>query len=132
MSNFGKILEKWEKNEKTEFIDKDKILSKINESRTSKVYSGKHLKKMNPQDKLDLHGFTVSEAEKELGSFLENSKKRGLKKVLIVHGKGNHSPKEPVLKEMVHKYLRDCKFTGLTGTPVQSMGGSGAVWVIIK
>ena len=132
MSDFGKILEEWEKNGKTGIIDKDEILSHGRENRISRLHRVKDLKKMKPQDKLDLHGYTVAEAELELERFLQNSKKRGLRKVLIVHGKGNHSEKEPVLKNTVYTYLRRCSFTGMTGTPDQALGGSGAVWVIIR
>ncbi len=87
---------------------------------------------MKPQDEIDLHGYTAAEALIELEAFLENARKRGLKKVLIVHGKGHHSQKGPVLRETVHTFLRRCPFTGMTGTPDRSLGGTGAVWVIIR
>ena len=132
MNDFGKILAEWEKNGKSGIVDKDKILSRGEKNRISKLHREKDLKKMKPQDKLDLHGFTSAEAELELERFLANSKKRGLKKVLIVHGKGNHSLNGPVLKKTVYAYLRRCSFTGMIGTPDQSLGGSGAVWVIIR
>ena len=132
MSDFGKILEKWEKNGKSGIIDKDKILSRSRKERISRLHREKDLKKMQPQDELDLHGLTSAEAELELDRFIKHSKKKGLTKVLIVHGKGNHSPNGPVLKETVYTYLRRCSSTGMTGTPDRSLGGSGAVWVIIR
>jgi DNA-nicking Smr family endonuclease len=132
MDDFGKILEQWENDDKSRYVDKDKILSRNNIKKTTVLHRTKDLKKMKPQDKLDLHGYTAAEAEIELERFLKNSKMRGLQKVLIVHGKGYHSEKGPVLIETVNTYLRRCSFTGMTGTPDQSLGGSGAVWVIIK
>ena len=132
MSDFSKILEQWEQSGKSRYVDKDKLLSRNKTVKVSSVHRGRELKKMRHQDELDLHGYTVSEAEIELEKFLKESKKRGLRKVLIVHGKGKHSPNGPVLKETVMTFLRRCSFTGLTGTPDQSLGGSGAVWVIIK
>jgi len=132
MDDFGKILEQWETYDNSRYVDKDKILSRINVKKTTAFYREKDLKKMKPQDKLDLHGYTAAEAEIELERFLKISKKRGFKKVLIVHGKGYHSEKGPVLIETVNTFLRRCSFTGMTGTPDQSLGGSGAVWVIIK
>lgn len=90
------------------------------------------LRKMAPQDTLDLHGKKTDEAKKMLHSFLASARKRELKKVLIIHGKGNHSTGEPVLKNMVVEYLRKCTFTGETGTPGRELGGSGATWVILK
>ncbi len=127
MNDFGKILEIWEKNKKSAYIDKDRILSEYRKGETSK-----ELIRKKPQGILDLHGLTVEEAEAELDRFLLQCRKMRLKKVLIIHGKGNHSPNGPVLRDAVLLYLRNSPYTGMTGTPDQSQGGSGAVWVIIK
>ena len=132
MNDFGKIFEEWENSGKSGIVDKDKILSKKRDIRVSKLHREKDLKKMQPQDELDLHGCTAAEALIELEVFIKASKKRGLKKVLIVHGKGKHSQKGPVLKETVNTFLRRCSNTGMTGTPDRSLGGTGAVWVIIR
>ena len=132
MDDFGEILKKWENTGKSGYIDKDEILLKYQKKEQPKIHRIKDLKKMKIQESLDLHGLTVSEAETELGKFIFESKKKGLRKVLIIHGKGYHSKKEPVLKSAVSKFLSDSPYTGMTGTPDQSHGGSGAVWVIIK
>ena len=58
---------------------------------------------------------------------------RRLKKILIVHGKGIHSSgSDPVLGEMVRKFIESDKRLGTSGHPDASGGGKGATWVILK
>ena len=64
----------------------------------------KELSRMEPQDTLDLHGWKGKDALEELDRFLKSSKRRGLKKVMVIHGKGLHSPGgESVLRPLVKK-----------------------------
>ncbi|TVQ35827.1 MAG: hypothetical protein EA384_15510 [Spirochaetaceae bacterium] len=81
---------------------------------------------------LDLHGFRLQEAVSEIDRFLEQSRAAGLRKVLIVHGKGYHSSGAPVLRQAVLSYLQRHRLAGATGTPGRDEGGTGAVWVVIK
>ncbi|MBC8022255.1 MAG: Smr/MutS family protein, partial [Burkholderiales bacterium] len=54
------------------------------------------------QDDLDLHGFTGDEAVLETAAFLAGARRRGLRCVRIVHGKGLRSAgREPVLKRRI-------------------------------
>jgi DNA-nicking Smr family endonuclease len=84
------------------------------------------------QATLDLHGFRLREAIAEIDSFLEHSRTRGLRKVLIVHGKGYHSTGDPVLKQAVWNHLQRHRLAGALGQPGVRDGGSGAVWVVIR
>ena len=68
--------------------------------------------------KLDLHGFTLDQANKEVEKFIIQSFKTGHKKILIVTGKGlrskSHdnpyvSEKLSVLKYSVPEYIRNNK-----------------------
>ncbi len=106
--------------------DKNRPLRK-----TPPVSAGK-LKKMQPQRSLDLHGLTAAEARSELSAFLSKAKSDGLKKVLIIHGKGYHSAGKPVLKDEVVRFLERCNDAGTFGTAPRDLGGSGATWVLIK
>jgi DNA-nicking Smr family endonuclease len=82
--------------------------------------------------RLDLHGLTAAEAERRLLIFLEDSRRRGCAKVLIIHGKGNHSEEGGVLGRVVREALDRCGFAGRRGAPERRLGGSGALWVILK
>lgn len=94
--------------------------------------SRKKLVKMPAERSLDLHGLTADEACSEVEAFLRESKRRGLKKVLIIHGKGYHSSGEPVLKKEVFRLLERNSLAGEFGAADRKEGGSGAVWVLLK
>ena len=88
---------------------------------------------MKPQATLDLHGQTITEALGLVDHFLEESKSRGLQKVLLIHGKGIHSQAgSGILKEAVRKHTRNHRLTGETGVPDREMGGEGAFWVVLR
>ncbi len=55
----------------------------------------------SPQDELDLHGYTVLEAEKKIRSFIHASRTRYARTVRIIVGKGLHSPSGAVLPDIV-------------------------------
>jgi len=88
--------------------------------------------KGQPQAILDLHGMNSREAEQVLDNFIQSARRRGLQRVLIVHGKGHHSPGEPVLKGVVRKYLEKCPYTGAFGPADRKQGGRGATWVVVR
>jgi DNA-nicking Smr family endonuclease len=85
------------------------------------------------QAELDLHGLTRIEAKHELADFLFECKRRGIRCIRIVHGKGLRSPnREPVLKSHVRHWLmqRDEVLAYIEARPAD--GGSGAVVVLLK
>jgi DNA-nicking Smr family endonuclease len=81
---------------------------------------------------LDLHGLTRDEAWTALDNFFGNSRRRGYEKLLVIHGKGNHSRGETVLKETVRSFIENCPFAGESGHGGAAIGGSGATWVLLK
>ena len=107
-------------------LDKDERPS------SNRNVSRKKLLKQSVQKKLDLHGLTAEEARSEVENFLKEAKKQGLRKVLIIHGKGYHSAGRPVLKNEVIKLLERSPLAGEFGTAERKDGGSGAVWVLLK
>ena len=88
------------------------------------------------QDHIDLHGLTKKEAEIEVRRFLVESHKRGLRCVLIVHGRGLNSPDSfPVLKERLPVWLnrgpaRRIVLAFATARPYD--GGTGAIYVLLR
>ena len=98
----------------------------------------KRLKKgqLPVQDHIDLHGLTRQEAEKKVRHFLMESRKMGLRCVLIVHGRGLNSPDSfPVLKENLPAWLgrgpaRKAVLAFATARPYD--GGTGAVYVLLR
>lgn len=85
------------------------------------------------EDELDLHGLTRDEARERLATFLNECRKRGIRCLRIIHGKGLGSKnKEPVLKQMVRHWLmqRDEVLAYAQARPAD--GGGGAVIVMLK
>ncbi len=85
-----------------------------------------------PQAELDLHGLSGPEAEQAISAFVLEARNRGLSKVLLIHGKGNHSPGQPVLERVVRNFLEKCPHTGAFGRADRAHGGRGATWVRIR
>ena len=85
------------------------------------------------QDHLDLHGLTGAEASAETGLFLAEARRRGLRCVRIVHGKGLRSPRrEPVLKRRIRKLLARRDDVLAYVEPRAIHGGGGAVVVLLE
>jgi DNA-nicking Smr family endonuclease len=83
---------------------------------------------------LDLHGLTRDEALASLDRFIGGAYNRSQKAVLVITGKGNNSPEEPVLQGAVAGWLRD-RGKGMVAefTPApRQLGGSGAFVVFLK
>ncbi len=93
---------------------------------------GQDIESMEPQAVLDLHGMSSREAEQALERFIYRARSRGARKVLIVHGKGNHSQEQPVLRGVVYRYLEKCPYTGAFASAKRKHGGRGATWVVIR
>lgn len=85
------------------------------------------------QAQLDLHGSRRDEAREQLGAFLRDAVRTGLRCVRVVHGKGNGSPgREPVLKGKVRSWLvQKHEVIAFTQARAQD-GGHGALIVLLK
>lgn len=92
----------------------------------------KRLIDKDPDALLDLHGLTSDEAWDRLGHFFNQAWNQGAEKVLVIHGKGNHSEGEAVLKRTTKQFIEQCPFAGQYGHPSAAGGGSGATWVLLK
>ncbi|OYU26382.1 Smr/MutS family protein [Paucibacter sp. B51] len=84
------------------------------------------------QAQLDLHGLRRDQAREALGHFIQESARRGLRCVRVVHGKGNGSPgREPVLKARVRRWLVQKNQVLAFVQARASDGGSGALMVLL-
>ncbi len=92
----------------------------------------RRLRAMRSEASIDLHGLTRDEAWIRLEAFFADSVRRNLQKVLIIHGKGAHSPDDPVLRTMVQHFLEKNSHAGESGFSSSRDGGTGSTWVILK
>jgi DNA-nicking Smr family endonuclease len=83
---------------------------------------------------IDLHGLTRDEAIDALALFIAAAGRRGQQAVLVITGKGAHSPGEPVLQGAVADWLlKEGKEWVVEFVPApQNLGGDGAYVVFFK
>jgi DNA-nicking Smr family endonuclease len=112
-------------------VDKDAELSG-DAAPSGKGERRRRLRLKKPDAELDLHSKTRDEARLSLDGFFSLSRQQGREKLLIIHGKGNHSEGEAALKRVVQDYIERCPFAGESGQSAAAEGGSGATWVLLK
>ena len=111
--------------------DKDTVAAGSPE-RESPAERRRRLRAMKCDAVIDLHGLTRDDAWARLESFFAAAVRQGLEKVLIIHGKGTHSPEDPVLGPMVRVFLEQHRHAGESGHSGKESGGTGSTWVILK
>jgi DNA-nicking Smr family endonuclease len=86
--------------------------------------------------RLDLHGMGAREARGQLELFLRTMRARGERCVLVVHGKGEHSPRGVgVLRGEIGAWLSQgtaSEQVAAFSTAREGDGGEGAVYVLIR
>jgi len=111
--------------------DKDAALEQESDAETPAARR-RRLHAMKCEAVLDLHGLTREEAWIRLETFIADSVRRGLSKVLVIHGKGSHSDSDPVLKQMVRSFIEQNSHAGESGPGGKTDGGSGSTWILLK
>ena len=115
-----------------------------NERLTNKDLDKEEIKSHTTKS-LDLHGYTLDEANKKVESFITECFNQKVSKVIIVTGKGLHSQndKDPyiskefgILKNSVPDFIKNntslmTKIKSITDAEI-SDGGSGALYVFLK
>ncbi|HLK87286.1 MAG TPA: Smr/MutS family protein [Candidatus Binataceae bacterium] len=88
------------------------------------------------QAHLDLHGMIQPDAKEALERFILESVRKGLRAVLIVHGRGLRSPGgTPVLKHAAAQWLSHGHMGGYVlafATARAADGGAGAMYVLLR
>lgn len=85
------------------------------------------------QDDLDLHQMNAAAAQASIVTFLAEARRRGLRCVRIVHGKGLRSRAAgPVLKGLTDRMLRRRDDVIAFASARPALGGTGAVVVLLK
>ena len=126
-----------DKNDWEKFLKKkEKLPNKDLEKKENKIHITKSL---------DLHGYTLDEANKKVENFLIDCFNQKVSKVIIVTGKGLHSQndKDPyiskkfgILKNSVPDIIKNnpslmAKIKSITDAEITD-GGSGALYIFLK
>ncbi|MFO7857012.1 MAG: Smr/MutS family protein [Paracoccaceae bacterium] len=100
--------------------------------------------RLQPDARIDLHGMTAERAHAALNVFIAESRRQGLRRVLVITGKGGRRPPEDapympertgVLRHAVPQWLRTPPLAGLvTGVYAahRTLGGEGALYVYLR
>ena len=130
------ISEKDKKDWETFLTSKEKLVNKDDRSKKEK----------NPKIRsVDLHGYTLEQANKFIYDFIINSYKNEIKKIIVVTGKGLHSDNEKnpyvskdlsILKYSVPEYILNnknlmTKINEIKEANIED-GGSGAFYIFLK
>jgi DNA-nicking Smr family endonuclease len=87
------------------------------------------------ESRLDLHGMTQAEAHRALNAFVRNSRRAGLRCVLVITGRGLGPNGSGVLKSAVPRWLEEAELRQqiLAIAPAQSRdGGAGALYLLLR
>jgi DNA-nicking Smr family endonuclease len=87
------------------------------------------------QDHLDLHGYGAEAAIEALDHFVKKAISTGKRTILIVHGRGLSSPRQPVLKHKVCEWLARSpwrKWVLAFCSAKGYDGGAGATYVLLR
>ncbi|MCW8885691.1 MAG: Smr/MutS family endonuclease [Motiliproteus sp.] len=85
------------------------------------------------QEGIDLHGYTVDQAREELGRFIRQTSHRGLRSVIVVHGKALNEDGTPaILKSYTNDWLQQMHQVLAFVSALPQDGGTGALYVLLK
>lgn len=82
--------------------------------------------------KIDLHGMSPDQAASKLSNFVHHSCAQNIKIVLVIHGKGGHDNKPPIIKNMVYSYLQNLPQVLALHSAKPQDGGCGAIYVLLR
>ncbi len=82
--------------------------------------------------RLDLHGLKPELARESISRFIQLNYTNSHRCVLIIHGKGGKRGEEPVLKNMVHHWLKQFTEVLAFHSAIPKDGGAGALYVLLK
>ncbi len=81
---------------------------------------------------IDLHDLHPEIALGEMESFIEQAHRDGLRKVLVIHGKGMHGDGTGTLRRRVRTKLEQLKYVADFNSAEPYQGGDGATIVIFR
>ena len=85
------------------------------------------------EDRLDLHGLSQEQAQKEVKAFIGSAVQKNFRHVLIITGKGRHG--HGILREKVPEWLKEsplcCHLNAISYAQPKD-GGKGALYIRLK
>ncbi len=130
--DFGKILDTWERHQPLSTPTRRDSEDEGEKKSSVPLYRKGTVKGFEAQEELDLHGLNRGEAQERLREFLEDAVEEHLTRLLVIHGKGLHSPQESVIPHLVRDELSHSPWVQEYGDAERRLGGTGATWIKLK
>jgi len=114
--------------------DTQEYVEWVNQDCRGSIVKKLHEGRFAVQDYLDLHGLRLEEAESSVEQFIKESLIKGHRCIKIIHGRGLRSPKGPVLKEALIKWLSGHYRKHIIAfvSARQCDGGLGALYILLR
>ena len=143
--NIRQIVKKKNLVTETDINDWSTFTKKMGNIRPKDVYFENSNFNINSTKKLDLHGFSLDEANIAVEDFIADSFENGFKKLVVVTGKGSRSKshEDPyrsknlsMLKNSIPEYIRNNqelsnKISRISTASLKD-GGEGAIYIFLK
>lgn len=108
--SFDRLFEKSQSDIYQQRLLKEKVYEEYKKNHTRPLTPGERLQEYPPpQAELDLHGCTAAEAEKKAEIFVGNARRRGIRTLRVIVGKGLHSNGKAVLPDLIQTKMIQLK-----------------------
>jgi DNA-nicking Smr family endonuclease len=87
------------------------------------------------QDHINLHGLTTGDAYTAFEGFLKESVLAGKRAIMVIHGRGRSSPREPIIKHKVVEWITGGpwrKWVMAFSSARSCDGGAGAMYILLR
>ena len=118
--------------ENIEMVDPGDIIGNKKPGVQNGVYKKLRQGKYPSENHLDLHKTTVKQAQKQVLNFIDDSRKKNYRCVIITHGKGVYSKTPGKIKSHVNHWLQQIPEVLAFHSTLAKDGGSGAVYLLLK
>jgi DNA-nicking Smr family endonuclease len=117
--------------EKLELVGSDDRLEFFRTGLQHKIIRNLRKGQYNVEAVLDLHGKTIEEARQTLGQFLLYCQRKGIRHIILIHGKGRGHSK-PIIKNKLNHWLRQTEQVLAFCSATPKDGSSGALYVLLR
>lgn len=118
--------------EQVSLLRPDDIVSYKKDGVQEGVFRKLRLGKYPCEARLDLHQHTVEQARRALLGFVRNCLRQDLRAVMVVHGKGERSQPQALLKSYVSGWLPQLPEVLACHSALRLHGGSGSLYVLLR
>ncbi|WP_083238382.1 DNA endonuclease SmrA [Salinivibrio sp. SS3] len=118
--------------EYAQMVKPDEVMAYKRDGVQDGVFRKLRLGKYDVNARLDLHKMSLEKARDEILRFLKQCQRMDVRTVIIVHGKGERSNPQAMMKSYVCQWLQQISDVLCYHSALRHQGGTGALYVMIK